>query len=103
MPRPRPGRPDADQRERHHHRVDGTCRFPGCARNARRCEPDHVIPHSRGGPTAIWNLASLCKQHRVKHGAGWKLAMTRDGECTWADPHGHQYATHPINHHELAA
>jgi len=29
--------------------------------------------------------------------------MTRDGTCTWTDPHGRQYATHPINHHELAA
>jgi hypothetical protein len=29
--------------------------------------------------------------------------MTRDGVCTWTDPHGRQYATHPINHHELAA
>ena len=83
---------------------DGHCRFPGCARNARRCEPDHITPYSRGGPTAIWNLASLCKHHhRVKHHAGWTLTMTRDGECTWTDPHGRQYTTHPTNHHELAA
>ena len=83
---------------------DGTCRFPGCARGARRCEPDHVIPYSRGGPTAPYNLASLCKHHhRVKHDAGWKLVMTREGHCTWTDPHGRQYATHPINHHEMAA
>ena len=83
---------------------DGTCRFPGCARNATRCEPDHVIPFSRGEPTAIWNLACLCKHHhRVKHNAGWVLTMTRDGVCTWTDPHRRQYATHPTNHHELAA
>ena len=83
---------------------DGTCRFPGCARGASRCEPDHVIPYSRGGPTAPYNLASLCKHHhRVKHGAGWKLVMTRDGHCTWTDPHGRKYATHPVNHHDLAA
>ena len=83
---------------------DGHCRFPGCARNAKRCEPDHVIPFSRGGPTAIWNLVAVCKHHhRVKHDAGWTLTMTRDGTCTWTDPHHRQYATHPVNHHELAA
>ena len=37
---------------------DGHGRFPGCARGAKRCEPDHVIPFSRSGPTAIWNPAS---------------------------------------------
>jgi len=83
---------------------DGHCRFPGCARNATRCEPDHIIPFSRGGPTTIWNLVALCKHHhRVKHDAGWRLTMTRGGECLWTDPHGRQYATHPINHHEMAA
>jgi len=29
--------------------------------------------------------------------------MTPDGTCTWTDPHHRQYATHPVNHHELAA
>ena len=83
---------------------DATCRFPGCRRAAKRCEPDHVIAYSRGGPTTPWNLASLCRHHhRVKHHAGWELTMTREGICTWTDPHGRQYATHPTNHHELAA
>jgi len=83
---------------------DGTCRFPGCRRSANRCEPDHVTPYSRGGPTTAWNLASLCKHHhRVKHNAGWTLTMTRQGVCTWTDPHGRQYATHPVDHHQLAA
>jgi hypothetical protein len=29
--------------------------------------------------------------------------MTPDGTCTWTDPHGRRYATHPTNHHNLAA
>jgi len=86
---------------------DGHCRFPGCARGARRCEPDHVIPFSQGGPTTPRNLVSECKHHhRVKHNAGWTLVMTREGICTvtqLTDPHGRQYLTHPTNHHELAA
>jgi len=83
---------------------DGHCRFPGCTRNANRCEPDHIIAYSQGGPTAPWNLISLCKHHhRVKHQTGWTLTMTRDGHCTWTDPFGRQYATHPTNHHQLAA
>ena len=86
------------------HKRDRCCRFPGCVRNAAACEPDHIIPFSAGGPTAIWNLVALCKHHhRVKHNAGWALTMTPDGECTWTDPFGRQYATHPANHHQMAA
>jgi hypothetical protein len=29
--------------------------------------------------------------------------MTREGTCTWTDPHSRQYTTHPVNHHDLAA
>jgi hypothetical protein len=29
--------------------------------------------------------------------------MSRDGQCIWTDPYGRQYATHPVNHHEMAA
>ncbi len=50
---------------------DKTCVFPWCTRPARRCDKDHSIPHSRGGPTCPCNLAPLCRRHhRIKtHGA----------------------------------
>jgi hypothetical protein len=52
----------------------------------------------------ITRSSAYCKHHhRVKHHAGWTLTMTPDGDCTWTDPHHRKYATHPINHHELAA
>ena len=50
---------------------DRTCVFPWCTRPARRCDKDHSVPHSRGGPTCPCNLAPLCRRHhRIKtHGA----------------------------------
>jgi hypothetical protein len=67
---------------------DGHCRFPGCARAAARCEADHVIPYSRGGPTAAWNIACLCKHHhRVKHQARWTLGN---------DPRGRVHLDRPL-------
>ena len=83
---------------------DGHCRFPGCQRAATRCEPDHIIAFVRSGQTTVGNLVSVCKHHhRVKLNTSWELTMTRDGTCTWTDPHGLQYATHPTNHHQMAA
>ncbi len=83
-------------------RRDGTCRFPGCAVRAERCEPDHVVRYP-DGPTAVWNLVSLCKHHhRVKHETRWRLTMTGDGVCTWTDPFSRQYATRPVDHYELS-
>ncbi len=39
---------------------DGACVFPWCTRPARRCDCDHVIPHSLGGTTCSCNIAPLC-------------------------------------------
>ena len=38
---------------------DKTCVFPWCTRSARRCDTDHTIPASRGGPTCPCNLAAV--------------------------------------------
>ena len=95
---PQPGHAPVHPKTRRHLPLP---RLPA-QRQTVRARPRHPLPG--GGPTAIWNLVALCKHHhRVKHDAGWTLTMTRDGDCTWTDPHGRQYATHPINHHEMAA
>jgi Domain of unknown function (DUF222) len=82
---------------------DGTCRFPGCATPARRTQLDHVIPFPLG-PTHPANLASLCATHHgFKHHAGWTLAMTTEGICTWTAPDGRTHTTWPLDRHGHAA
>ena len=87
----------------------------GPARSAGRAcafgRASKAVPYSLEIPAVaplsilgFWNLVSLCKHHhRVKHNAGWALQMSREGRCVWTDPHGRQYATQPVNHHDLAA
>ena len=51
---------------------DKTCVFPWCSRPARRCDKDHSVPHSSGGPTCPCNLAPLCRRHhRIKTHGAW--------------------------------
>lgn len=82
---------------------DRTCRFPGCAQPAERCDLDHVQPWPHG-PTTPANLQALCRHHhRAKHDGGWRVTMTPHGLCTWTDRTGHTYQTHPADYHELSA
>ena len=32
-------------------------------------QADHVIPHAKGGPTAVWNAQVLCRTHNAQKGA----------------------------------
>ncbi|KNX38021.1 HNH endonuclease signature motif containing protein [Luteipulveratus halotolerans] len=75
---------------------DQHCRFPGCSQPGRYCEADHVTPWPLGRTSAD-NLQLLCKHHhRAKHEAGWAVAMTSEGTCTWTSPHtGRTYVTTP--------
>jgi len=62
---------------------DRCCVVPGCG-VAYGLEIDHVVPMEEGGPTALDNLALLCRHHhRMKTYDGWVLA--RNGP-TDADP-----------------
>ncbi len=74
---------------------DGTCRFPGCTRQARFTEIDHTIPWPQG-PSEIENLACLCKRHhKLKHKTGWKVTQIGNGVLIWQSPSGRTYTSHP--------
>ena len=82
---------------------DGTCRHPGCATPAQRCDLDHVIAYPHG-PTTAANLQSLCRTHHgFKHHGGWTITMTPEGVCTWTAPNGRRHTTHPHNLNDDAA
>ena len=82
---------------------DGTCRFPGCATAARRCQLDHVVRHP-DGPTTVTNLQSLCATHHgFKHHAGWQVEMDELGVCTWTAPDGRTHTTLPMDRHGYQA
>ncbi|MGW9632088.1 DUF222 domain-containing protein [Agromyces sp. NPDC055520] len=75
---------------------DGTCRFPGCNRNARRCDIDHGTPWHEGGRTACDNLCHLCPMHHhLKHETAWMLRHLADGILEWISPAGRTHVTHP--------
>ena len=82
---------------------DGTCRFPGCATAAKRCQLDHVIRHP-DGPTSVPNLQSLCATHHgFKHHAGWRVEMDPLGVCKWTAPDGRTHTTWPLDRHGFRA
>jgi hypothetical protein len=80
---------------------DRTCVFPGCRRQARRCDLDHRTPHRLGGATCECNLQALCgNHHRLKHEAGFTVTADPDpdappGTLTWTTPTGHRVRRHP--------
>jgi len=75
---------------------DGTCRFPGCRRRARRTEIDHTRQRQSGGPTQSDNLACLCsKHHHLKDETVWKVVQLSGGVLEWTSPAGRTYTTYP--------
>lgn len=77
---------------------DGTCRFPGCGVQARRCQLDHVVP-APAGPTSPANLIALCQHHhRLKTFGGWRPVLARDGTVVWTDPYRQRWVTDPVDH-----
>ena len=76
---------------------DQTCRFPGCHTPAERCDLDHTIPDSQGGPTHPSNLACLCRKHHLlkTFWTEWSETQHPDGTIVWTTPAGKNYTTHP--------
>lgn len=77
---------------------DGTCRFPGCNRAARRSEIDHTLGWNDRERTAFDNLAHLCAaHHHLKHETSWSVRQIGAGSLEWTTPSGRRHLTHPAN------
>ncbi|MGA1836673.1 DUF222 domain-containing protein [Herbiconiux sp. 11R-BC] len=78
---------------------DETCRFPGCARRADRCDLDHTTAWADGGETGLANLAALCrKHHTLKHQTDWHVRPGEDRALHWRSPAGATHVTRPPDH-----
>jgi hypothetical protein len=78
--------------------IDQTCRFPGCARRANRCELDHTRDWANGGATTAENLTYLCsRHHHLKHDTRWTVEPDPDRprHLNWRSPHGRHHHTAP--------
>ncbi|MBZ5737199.1 HNH endonuclease signature motif containing protein [Nocardioides mangrovi] len=69
-----------------------TCVFPGCAKNARGCDLDHITAYAHGGKTTSWNLAPLCRyHHRLKTFGHWTYRRLGRTRFEWTSPSGKHY------------
>src|SRR5438309_5024082 len=65
---------------------DRHCVFPGCTRPLNWCDGHHLVWWTRGGATALPNLALLCRpHHRMVHEEGWTFER-RDGRFVTRPP-----------------
>ncbi|HYT11456.1 MAG TPA: DUF222 domain-containing protein [Candidatus Nitrosopolaris sp.] len=71
---------------------DRDCVFNGCHRPAIWCDGHHLVWWTRGGKTALPNLALVCgRHHRMLHEEGWTLER-KDGRWVTRPP-GHRVPT----------
>ena len=74
---------------------DWGCRFPGC--RVRVGQGHHLRHWAQGGPTALSNLALLCRRHhRAVHEEGYQVARGSDGELRFSRPDGRQLPEVPV-------
>jgi hypothetical protein len=80
---------------------DQHCKFPGCTQPPSVCQVHHLIPRSKGGPAALWNLRLTCRFHHLIaiHRWGWTLTCHPDGTTTATSPDGRTLHSHgPPSH-----
>lgn len=66
---------------------DVHCRWPACDRPIGWTSPHHIEFVSRGGPTSLPNLVSLCHyHHRLVHEGGWHVLRVGDRELRFIPP-----------------
>ncbi len=69
-----------------------TCVFPACNRMALRCQLDHRVRATDGGPTDFHNIGPLCsRHHQAKDTLGWTVERCADGSHVWTSPTGRRY------------
>ncbi|MFB2556788.1 HNH endonuclease signature motif containing protein [Herbiconiux liangxiaofengii] len=78
---------------------DQTCRFPGCTRDAARCDLDHTVDWAHGGHTSLDNLAALCRRHHpLKHQTDWEVTAGEGRALHWTSPSGARHTTRTPEH-----
>jgi len=73
------------------------CVFPGCNRQARECDIDHLTAWVDGGATDVDNLAPECRHHhRLRHETRWTPeAAPASGALRWTSPLGKTFDSDP--------
>jgi hypothetical protein len=76
---------------------DRHCRFPGCRQPPSACQVHHLKRRAHDGPTALGNLALLCRFHHLiaVHRWGWTLTCHPDGTTTATHPNGRTLRSPP--------
>jgi hypothetical protein len=81
---------------------DGTCRWPGCTRNARYCDDEHAVPYPEGDTSAA-NLTKVCPGHHTRKtfdGFSYNRPDPSTGETVWTTPLGFRYRQTPTTYTE---
>ena len=67
------------------------CEWPGCHIPISKCQADHMIAHSRHGPTNQHNHAGLCRRHNRRKETGYTVWRdNHTGQMKITTPNGDQ-------------